>query len=227
MGFNYLSGKTWKDITRDERNFCYDLIYQLRINKTESIFISWLIEYCNLELTEKIDLKTYEISVEVNYYRDLIFHHELTNNMRFENKKSIKGLLKRAFDLCIFLPNDLIIIEAKAAQGMSTKQLKEFKKDYRAIRSCHEGLDVPIPKIHMVGLVSQEYLDKADFFKNENKKNKYFQKVISWQQIQDDCGCKYKMPDQLFTIYSNTQNVSKSAALKKPVVEMLSNLNNS
>jgi hypothetical protein len=74
--------------------------------------------------------------------------------------------LKRTFDLCVFLPNDIIIIEAKVAQSLDTSQMNEFRLDKKAIRVLHEKLDLPAVNVHLMGLVSDSYSPSLDTRKN-------------------------------------------------------------
>ncbi|MEI6143945.1 MAG: hypothetical protein WCP85_32015 [Mariniphaga sp.] len=208
MGFDYLYNKSWKDLSREERYFCIDLFLQLKMNGTESQFINWLINYCNLLLAEEFNGKDYEIGIEVCYYRDLIFHYELPSAGRFDNKKLIKGFLKRTFDFCIFLPKDIIIIEAKAAKGMTSKQMKEFTIDKEAIKVCHKGLNLPQVNVHMIALVSQQYVSRPGFRRGEANVKMNFNEIITWDQIQE-CGCNYQMPIKLSTVYGETHDFPK------------------
>ncbi|MBU2555457.1 MAG: hypothetical protein KKF98_13460 [Bacteroidetes bacterium] len=217
-------GQQWSEITRDERHFCFDLILQLKLNNTEANFISWLIEAAKLELDESFDGHEYEIDIEVCYYRDLIFRHEYQNGKRFADKKLIKGFLKRTFDFCIFLPKDIIIIEAKAAKGMTSSQLGEFKKDKEAIKICHKYLGLPLPKVHTIALVSKEYFEKSSWLKEQDKMNGYFDNIIYWEQIQNDSGSNYHMPATLANIYSLTSKMATFNTANNRLMEELKNI---
>jgi hypothetical protein len=215
MGFDYLFHKKWSDISRDERRFCADLIFQLKINGTEKEFINWIILHNNLSITS---FKEYEIDFEVCFYRDLIFDYELEKNVTLAGKKEIKGFLKRTFDICIFLPNDIIIIEAKAAKGMTSEQMMEFKYDKLAIKSCLKYLKLPTKNVHVIGLVSQEY-DTTSVIAL-NKKHNYFNGIISWADIENNNTLKYVQPDKLKKVYKETSKKRKSGEL-----ELINHLN--
>jgi len=218
--------QSWYEITRDERHFCFNLQCQLRQNKTESDFIKWLINESNIELKEEFDGKQFEMDVEVCYYRDLIFQYEKEQGFRIKDKEQIKGFLKRTFDLCIFLPKDIIIIEAKAAKGMTTSQMLEFKKDKKAIEICHSNLNLSKPNVHLIALVSKEYLNKSVWFTNQNEIHGIFENIIDWQKIQDEANCNYSMPEKLNKIYSNTNKIGRFDVFNNDLVQQLINIKN-
>ncbi len=199
MSFDYFNGKKWKDISRDERRFCADLIFQLQNNNSEHQFVEWLVEINKLDIPKVTD---FEIDFEVCFYRDMLFDYELRNKATLKDKKKIKGLLKRTFDICIFLPNDIIIIEAKAAQGMTSNQMIEFKYDKRSIQSCLGDLGFAEKTVYIIGLVSSEYSTKT--IVKLNKEHRYFDGIISWQDIENKNGLKYTQPDKLRRVYSET-----------------------
>jgi len=208
MGFKYLKGDCWKDISRDERRFCIDLLWQLKKNDTEKEFVKWILEKPKLK---NIDFGDFEIAIEVCYYRDLIFQYERKKKKRFANKEAIKGFLTRTFDICIFLPKDIIIIEAKAAEGLTRKQMAEFNKDKEAVNICHENLKLlPPPEVHFVGLFSEEYYPHALKLNESQAELFHFDEIISWDQISSVAKCRYEMPEKLRSIYSETRNNNKS-----------------
>ena len=219
MGFDYLNGKNWKDVSRDERRFCADLVFQLQKNTTQPAFVEWVVKKNNLDVSNIID---FEIDFEVCFYRDLIFNYELTNKVNLEGKKEIKGLLKRTFDICIFLPNDIIIIEAKAAQGMTSKQMIEFKYDKIAIQTCFTELNLPIKNIFLVGLISSEYSTKNISKLNEN--NIYFDGIINWKDIENEEKLRYKQPDKLTRVYSETNQRKKFSKERHKLIGNLKEL---
>lgn len=110
-------GKTWLEITREERYFCAELFFEIRkdINK----FIWFLNEQTELNLNED---QNWEIGYEVCFYRDLLY----------SKKIKVRETLfpaKRTFDLCLFSKSQMIIIEAKAQEKFEEEQLSELLKD--------------------------------------------------------------------------------------------------
>lgn len=122
MGFNYLSDKTWSQITREERYFCSHL-YHFLIGK-EKEFVSWLNETLKTNFNPN---QEWEISFEVCFYRDYY------KTFRKREKPS-KDLRKRTFDLVLFSEFDIIIIEAKVQQPFKEKQIKELRNDLKTMK---------------------------------------------------------------------------------------------
>lgn len=213
MGFSYLGGKNWSEITRDERTFCADLYMVLQDEDKLRTFTNWLIQESNLgEIDTSNEI---EIGFEVALLRDVLFDYELSEKQKAANKIKIKGALKRTLDLAIFLPNDLIIIEAKAAESLTNKQMNDFIKDDKAINLLISSLGRKCPNIHLVGLVSGEYKFGSDTKKNFNNR------IITWNAI-ENAGIGYNMPEKLKDIYSNTALVKRSPKFKyKQIVNLI------
>ncbi len=225
MGFDYLFGKNWKGISRDERRFCAGLIFQLETNKTQANFVKWIIEQNNLDIKNQND---FEIDFEVYFYRDLIFEYEMTEEkpVNLRDKDQIRGLMKRTFDICIFLPNDIIIIEAKAAKGMTTNQMIEFKYDKLSIKCCLKELGLPDKKVHVIGLISAQY--NQDKIGDLNKKYAYFDGVISWKDIESNHELGYIQPEKLTKVYLETNDRDKKKNIKvHDIISQLSQLTES
>ena len=205
----YLNGKSWAEITRDERTFCFDLINQLKQNNKEVEFVKNLNTEYDLGITQ---FDYVEGAAEVSFYRDMIFLDELKAESRFENKASVKNFLKRTFDICFFLPKDIIIIEAKAAEGLTSEQLKDFDYDIEATKTIlyHKGV-----KVHLLYLLSDEYLEskRKSFQENENLDKKDYintaiKKAFSWKEIKEKHFFdEYELPLPLKTIYSDKKKL--------------------
>jgi len=191
-GYTYLGNKNWINITRDERRFCADLVHQIESKNKLSQFVKWLVKTTNLPVN---NFNNPSIDFEVCFYRDLLFARELKNNFRFKDKAAIRGILKRTFDICIFLPEDIIIIEAKAANSFTSKQMNEFDLDRKLIQSLK--FEDP-PKLHVLALISHQYTPK-------NKKQ--FDGIITWLDINNASQIDYDIPDSLINVYANTKKV--------------------
>lgn len=116
MGFDYLGGLHWRQITRDERFFCQHLF---RLIEDEGIarFVNHINETAGLTLDTNAN---WEAGYEVCFYRDLWF------------QKGKQGPLfspKRTFDLCLFSDRAMVVIEAKAQQDFQRDQLGVFALD--------------------------------------------------------------------------------------------------
>ena len=169
MGFSYLVGNKWEDITRDERLFCAHLFFAARNNMQP--LLQLLLQKGAINAAEsEID---WEIAYEVCFYRDYIF------NLGFNGTKNIGStpfshLGKRTFDLCLFSEKKMIIIEAKAQQGFSTEQLQYFTND---IKQLKELINL-CPEIVLVGLASSRYSPKKET-------REIFHSLLNWKELSD------------------------------------------
>jgi hypothetical protein len=176
MTINYLPD-SWANITRDERYFCAELFQIIKANKAP---FSELLKEKGIIKTA--DIK-YEIGFEVCFYRDYVFHQGYTTEGRKEHhiKKilvtpdgttSFKFKPKRTFDLCLFLKDEIIIIEAKSQQGFDNNQLSDFNEDRILLNDLLENK----AKITIIALVSGDYTPKQSTLD-------YFDKVITWKEV--------------------------------------------
>ena len=116
MGFAYLGGMRWSQISREERLFCAHLYHDIRSTHCEKDFVRWL---ATPETGKKVwtqdsardgllQDQEWEIGYEVCFYRDLI--HSLRSSPEFSKYAGINPdeyPRKRTFDLCLFSPNAL------------------------------------------------------------------------------------------------------------------------
>ena len=151
MGFDYLNGKNWKDVTRDERTYCAELFFVVKQDVHQ--FVKWLNEKVSLNLSqEELELE-WEIGYEVCFYRDV---------RKFQGK-AIKGSgysQKRTFDLCLFSENRIVVIEAKSQTGFGGDQNDEFDKDPEQILKLLNRTRDDL-QVNVVGLASSKYLNSA------------------------------------------------------------------
>jgi hypothetical protein len=225
MNIPYLNSKhsnnkeiSWRNITRDERTFCSYLFHVFENKPNE---LAQLIASCDLpeELPQKNNFNfrnTYEangiiweLGFEVCFYRDFL----LKNNIRVkgDSTKIIEELkihnpselIKRTFDLCIFSDKQLVIIEAKTAEGLTTKQFSEFKKDKEYLTKIFSYLDLPIPEIKLIILASSQYYKSNSFTSKRgvgkvnilDSKIDHVDHLISWKQLQN------KIPENILSSY--------------------------
>lgn len=125
MGFEYLQGKNWKEITRDERYFCAELFFEIKHDTLS--FVKWLSEKGVCKISDDEFNNQWEIGFEVCFYRDYILMFGDDTGEKSISKTSYSP--KRTFDLCLFSEKRIIIIEAKAQQGFKTNQNEEFLND--------------------------------------------------------------------------------------------------
>lgn len=136
MGFKYLDGKQWAEVTRDERFLCQRL-YELVRTSSAREFATYLSEKCSLQLPPT---GMWEIAYEVCFYRDL---------WQLRNRRGQLYSPKRTFDLCLFGESAIVIIEAKAAGGFDQDQNLSFVADIAQVRK-ETGLEA----VHLIGLCS-------------------------------------------------------------------------
>lgn len=123
--FEYLGGKKWANITREERYFCCELYNDIKADAGK--FVAFLNQKFKKEFKEELNEKLYwEVGFEVCFYRDLRYSQGL-------GIKNSKYPPKRTFDLCLFSERDLIIIEAKADQNFDKNQLNDLHKDQEKV----------------------------------------------------------------------------------------------
>lgn len=126
-GRQYLNGRKWAQITRDERFFCQRLLVlaEQRLPK----FIEAL-----RVLAPELDLPgtDWELAYEVCFYRDL--RHHLKAQGKDWPLGDEQHSPKRTWDLCLFGPDRIIIIEAKAQQPFGPAQLADFEADRANVR---------------------------------------------------------------------------------------------
>ena len=148
MGFSYLQGKSWLEITREERLYCAFLYWDVK--DREKDFISWLNDSHGLQLDSDAG---WEIGYEVCFYRDLL-------KSRGESVNPTQYSSKRTFDLCLFSEEAMVIIEAKVQQQFKESQIRAFQKDRDDIpKIVDKKIDTKI-----IALASSHYYENYDKF---------------------------------------------------------------
>jgi hypothetical protein len=137
VGFSYLNGLSWAEVTREERFFCQYLFNLLKKHGTTTF-----LEYVNRQVGLSLPVRAaWEPAFEACFYRDL------------RHLKGRTGPLhspKRTFDLCLFSEKAILIIEAKAQQNFDGEQLSSFAADRVQVRVL-TGVAT-----YVVGLASSE-----------------------------------------------------------------------
>lgn len=145
MGFSYLSGAYWAQITREERFFCQHL-FRLLVNDTENRLLSYIND--RARVTFRLD-DEWEPAFEVCFYRD--FRYFLG-----DWDQSYHYSPKRTFDLCMLSEKAIIILEAKAQQPFEHDQLESFERDRTAVKEI-----TGVETVWLGGLVSSKYKPKS------------------------------------------------------------------
>lgn len=159
MGFKYLDGYRWDQVTRDERFFCQRLYELIKAEPVEN-FVQYLSDTLVLDLPIGGE---WEIGYEVCFYRDV---------WQLRNRKGKLYSPKRTFDLCLFGESAILIIEAKAAGGFDPDQNVVFKRDIAEVRNLTQ-----IEDVRLVGLCSSKYiLDRGS-------ESTFGTNVIRWREL--------------------------------------------
>lgn len=132
-GLSWLGGKTWGQVTREERHFCAELFYAIR--QDDGRFVRLL----NSKAGRPIPETNWEPAYEICFYRDI-------GKPEFSQK--------RTFDLALFSDDAIILIEAKAHQGFDGDQLKRLDLDRKNVAEC---TGVSEEMIFLVGIISSKY----------------------------------------------------------------------
>lgn len=146
----WTSQKRWSEITREERQFCADLYNVIKDNP--SMFVGILNSSCwTKECGRGGQLKRdchWEVGVEVAFYRDA------PESIGFAEEETASA--HRKFDLALFSDDQFVIIEAKAQQGFSQKDLDQYLSDRCLISRKLADVDC-----FFVGLCSSQYIDSC------------------------------------------------------------------
>ncbi len=179
-GLPYLGGKRWLDITRDERFFCAELYFALSRMENIAEFIAWL----NVQGMKTIlpEDNHWQVGYEVVFYRDMVkkFGAPSRDNKEIKTFKisETEFSRKRTFDLTLFHPDHIVIIEAKAYQGLTTTQVNSFRKDKEMIEKLLDKQANAKPKVHLILLCTDYY--------NTSKRAAHipeFDGVITWMGL--------------------------------------------
>lgn len=139
MGLRYLGGRSWAEVTREERFFTQRL-YELIRQRGESDFVSQVNHTCGISLP--IDF-AWEVAFEAAFYRDLWNHR---------GRRGSPFSPKRTFDLCLLSDDAVLIIEAKAHQKFHIEQLRSLTADREQVRK-----ETGASTVALAGLASSRY----------------------------------------------------------------------
>ena len=166
MGFSYLDGKCWADVTREERFFCQHL-FTLAVNdRANGRAIGVLSHIRDHEGNGLADDVEWEPAFEACFYRDFL---------HFKGRKDHSYSRKRTFDLAFFSENAILILEAKAHQGFSGSQLAKLKHDCEHVRRV-TGVDY----VWVYGLGSSRYTPRRETIKS------FHGPLLRWRDLAED-----------------------------------------
>ena len=145
MGVPYLGGHNWSRLTREERFHCFVLYSHVAADPGR--LARFLSGRPGFEFDSSGE---WDAGVEVCFYRDYLWHHNLPiRNSRYSPK--------RTFDLCLFGERD-IIIEAKVCQAFDCDQGRVFESDAKLVPQLLERPDL---RVLLVPLASDAYFTAA------------------------------------------------------------------
>ena len=177
----YLGGSTWNTISREERLFCAELYFPLSRMPSMKPFIAWLTAKGD-ELHLRVD-DHWSVGYEVCFYRDMIHAFGLDGSRGIRKKQNADTgqdyMPKRTFDLALFHPKHIVIIEAKAQQGLDRKQLAAFARDEQDIRALLASMGRSAPMVHTVLLAKDHYVRSPKGL----AKDPPFKAAFSWKEI--------------------------------------------
>ena len=172
----YLGDKRWSDISREERLFCAELFFEIR--GREPAFVEWLNGRPGTRGLELHAAQPWEAAFEVCFYRDLM-HAAGTS----APKRGFPP--KRTFDLCLFAPSDIVIIEAKAAEAFEGEPNETFERDRRdVLRAIADaGHDAANVRVSVIALASSRYFTNVE--KYGAGIPKVFDGHFSWKDLHE------------------------------------------
>ncbi|MBN1152596.1 MAG: hypothetical protein JXA58_05230 [Dehalococcoidia bacterium] len=195
MGFSYLDGKNWLNVTREERLFCAHLYHDLRVGRHEREFVRWLGQAKSrwerpMPQTLGVD-QEWEVAYEVCFYRDLL------KSRPGKSARAMDYPSKRTFDLCLFSEQCITVVEAKVHEGFDSVQIggmtthwdeQEKQKvdgDKQKIRSLVGGDRGP--DVLTVALASSIYLEnrRDPGGSHDVLQSPRIDAIISWKSVHD------------------------------------------
>lgn len=206
---SWLCGKTWGQVTREERYFCAELFFVIRedIRKDNHRFVQFLNRENHWKKAHRpIPKMNWDPAYEVCFYRDIARHYYSIG----KDKPKGDFSQKRTFDLALFSNEAIILIEAKAHQGYTTDQLGWLDCDYKNVR---KWVKVREEMIFRVGLISSKYRPVCDT-------QKHFDLIITWSGLAclygDDARAKqiFSRADEIYPAKAREGDVSKVPCLK-------------
>ncbi len=197
MGLSYLGGKTWLDVTREERLFCSHLYHDIRTGSREHELIRWLTKQDTWRHGASPDAlaadRDWEVAYEVCFYRDLLNSLRLgDNSVAYSKVDSATYPRKRTFDLCLFSEECIVIFEAKVHERFNHSQVKSILKDKMwveelAAQVSGEGKK---PAVIAIALASSTYFKNVQTFGQGIKAllDEAFDARITWQGLYELLG---------------------------------------
>lgn len=191
MGIPYLpEGRSWAEITREERFFCSELFHEFKNRPSD------LVRIINKTASTELDeCEEWELGFEVCFYRDVLkaFAHGIreVNKARDEDSQFLQ---KRTFDLSLFSKKEIVIIEAKSQTGLTVDQMKDFDREKSRIKELFDFIEkqsnevLSRPAVRLILVASAKYLDSTNSLLRKKKADgkewsSVFCGQVSWGEL--------------------------------------------
>jgi hypothetical protein len=198
VGFTYLGGKCWSQVTRDERFFCQRLYEKIRSEGPQR-FVEFLRGH-GLDVPADGE---WEVAYEVCFYRDL---------WQLRRCEGTPLSPKRTFDLCLFGEKAIVIIEAKAAEKFDADQTRIFAGDIAEV-----GRLTGIENVKLVGICASGYSVEHEI------KAQFNGPIISWKKL----AARYEndelllRADAVFEEREAFSGIGRNSEVKLPGTELI------
>jgi hypothetical protein len=151
----------WSEITREERFFTCVLFHDLREDPNPV----WT------TLRNRLGCPTKTVIVDVGF--EVCFFRDVAHARRIERHRELE---KQTFDLVLTLSDQsLVIIEAKAQQGFTTKQMEMLCQARKKIR---DGAIWPGKDVYLAALYSSKYTPRSTTLS-------HFDGFLLWSEVAD------------------------------------------
>lgn len=166
MSISYLGGRTWSDLSREERFYCARLFERARERPGD--FAAFIASTTGLALPSS---GAWDIGFEVCFYRDLLWHAG-------HSAREARLSSKRTFDLCLFHEDSILVLEAKVCEPFKTSQLRYLADDLRGVRQA-VGRDIDV---RFVALASSRYFRNHERHGDQQLLS-VFHGRLTWEQL--------------------------------------------
>lgn len=159
-GLSWLEGRTWAEVTREERFFCAELFFVIR--QDVPAFVQFLDQEEHWVKRTGRGVNSLEINANWDPAYEACFYRDMG---RLDVSR------KRTFDLALFSDKTIILIEAKAHQGFDNKQLKSMARDRDEVAKLTGHAEVLV-----AGIMSSGYKPKPET-------RTQFDLVVTWNDL--------------------------------------------
>lgn len=168
MGLRYFGGKSWGEVTREERVFCAVLWQYLRQDP-----MPFLERLRQSVLPNLVTQGHWEAGFEVCLYRDV-------RKMQGLPMRDSGFSQKRTFDIVLFGDTRIIIVEAKAQQGFEEKQAASFEIDADSVQRL---LGATSPQVDLIALTGSQYSGSKRRDATSRGSRFFEGRIVTWNDV--------------------------------------------